>query len=416
MSNLTVKSASIFAIDLKPAITIEDQIENRENQNFAITIAEAGAANNKLVTTLNDIINDAPYTLETFNRVLETYLIVLANTSTIVNIDKTNVTSHYNKRSALGFSKKLPTRQYIKVLSLTGRKSWIGTYGSVYYELKNSYFNYKNPSQLVNTSFKRFIEEQERLSDSTKLNILDFYQSVEEIADYQLYLSHLDYLRDFGLFPLITLLDYLEDFFKEAYFLIETEVPDFEYVANLIQVAILTGLGPDTLVDLSYRFIHQDVSPTEIEVLNSVIERIKTLNLDEIKNERVKDFLDKAFKKIGIEKTNDYFTKWSYAILEDLAQPGGFNYLLLQFSVLLLNRAYCLTHSTKTDYFTTSLEDLDNFDEEGLLLISRVARLLYYSGTLLKKSNLINLNVFGNNLCNLLKIEDSPTKIKRVLA
>ena len=60
--------------------------------------------------------------------------------------------------------------------------------------------------------------------------------------------------------------------------------------------------------------------------------------------------------------------------------------------------------------------DLDSFDEEGLLLISRVARLLYYSGTLLKKSNLLNLNVYGNNLCNLLKIVDSPSLIKRVLA
>lgn len=415
MSNLTVKSASIFPADLNPGITIEDQIKNKENLNLAISIAESLSANNGLITTLNNVINEFTYTVGIFNKVLETYLINMSSTSSIISFDNTSVTPHYNKRSLLGYPKTLPFRQYIKVLTYTGQKSWIGPYGSMYYELKNSYFNYRHPSELVNISFTRFINNQTELGAVTKARILELLEDETEDADYLLYSSHIDYLRDFGLFTPVLILDYLEDFFREAFFILDNDIEDSEYVSNVIQTAIISGVAEDTLVDLSYRFVHQDLSPIELEVLNSVIERLKTINIEEIKNERVFNLLDKAIRKVGLDKPNDYFTKWSYTILEKLAEPGGFNYVLLHFSTLLLNRAYCLTHSNYTNYSDFPM-DLDSFDEEGLLLISRVARLLYYSGTLLKKSNLLNLNVYGNNLCNLLKIVDSPSLIKRVLA
>lgn len=358
------------------------------------------------------MIQITPYSVELFNRVLEIYLILLSNSSTILNFNKESVSSHYNKRSLLGYPQQTPTEQYIKVLTYTGRKSWLGVYGSVYYELRNQYYNYKHPSQLVNICFKEFINGMPIISDNLKLNILRLYEDETEKADYLLYESHKDCLREFELFPSIFLLDYIEDFFKEAFFLIDTNVPESDYVFSVIEIAVLAGLGADTLIDLSYRFVHQDLSSIELEVLNSLIERLKSVNLEEIKNERVYALFEKALRVIGIQLPNDYFTQQSYRILEQLAEPGGFNYLLMQFCCLLLNRAYCLTHSTNTIYSNDSLEQLD---EEGRLLISRVARLLYYSGTLLKKSNLAYLNVYGNNLCNLLKIEDSPSIIKRVL-
>ena len=112
MSNLTIKSASIFPAELSPGITIEDQIKNKENLSLAISIAEALSANNGLITTLNNVINEFSYTIGIFNKVLETYLINMSSTSSILSFDNSTVTPHYNKRSLLGYPKTIPFYSY----------------------------------------------------------------------------------------------------------------------------------------------------------------------------------------------------------------------------------------------------------------------------------------------------------------
>ena len=374
--------------------SIKEELLFKEQYNASILIADNSAVLSKHINLLRNSLNDdSVTTVKDLNVVLESYLYILLFTSSIVSLDKSVETEHYKKFDLLGLPKDLPTRQWLSDLIYTNQKLWFGPYGSPMYELKAHEYSFKTPSELCNVSFSRFINSLD-IPLYYLSNTLDQFKSEEEESDYFFYAQHIKLLEAFDLLEVLKKLNSLEEW------LIEVFNTGNRY---LVDCFLDNGLYLDNISNLSYKFLHQQLSPLELECLNSLIVNVKR---EEIEDEELHS---KLLTILSLSLPNNWFTTKSIDLVTKLAPPGGYNYLLLQFASVLLNRAYCLTHP---DYFPEQQLELDTTNN---LQLSRVARLLYYCGYLLKKSNLVHLRMYGNNLASLLFLEALPIVNKEVL-
>lgn len=393
MSNTEMYSLSFLPLDKKSDFAnLEDELNYREQVNASILVADNAAAISKQISLLrNNLKIDELVTVADLNVALESYLYLLLFTSSVVSLDKKKDTDHYKKYSLLVPQKNLPNKEWLSELTYTNRKTWFGPYGSPLYELRNYYFVYNNPSELANTSFLNFISSLQ-LSNIYLTSCLDYFKDEDESSDYFLYAQHLKLLEDLDLTVVIDRLKSLEQWFSTAF---------DNNNRYLVERFLDNGLYADTLKQLPYRFLHQQLSTVEIECLNNLILRVKSA--EDTDNELYKTLID----ILPLSTPNNWFSVKSQLLLERLAPPGGYNYLLLQFAAVMLNRAYCLTHYQRIDQSLS-------LDTANSTQLSRVARLLYYSAYLLKKTNLYHLRMYGNNLNSLLQIESLPTFIDDV--
>jgi len=397
MSNTKMYSLSFLPIENLNLNNLEEDLKFKDQLAGSILIADNINMINNHIKNLNKLLNKTDLIIEDLNKVLESYLYILLITNTITDLKKENETNHYKKFDLLNIPRDLPSSDWFKKINYTNQKTWFGPYGSILYQLKDEINIYRNPSQLINRSFTKFINNLE-ISNLTRNNILNYLKDDTEKIDYLLYKQPIKIIEDLGFLDILKKLNDIEDWLIKVY--------KNESSNELIQCFIENGLYADNIKALSYKFIHQDLSSIELECLNSLIENLK------VYEDKTNIYYLELLDILGLSLPNNWFTKISIDILNSLAKPGGFNYLIINFAALLLNRAYCLTHYSYTDKSNVLLEDINSITSKE---ISRVARLLYYCSYLLKQSNLSHLRIYGNNINNLLKIEQLPLRITNIL-
>lgn len=388
----------------------------------------------------NSLQSYKPTGFKEINGLIESIMTWLLNTPYIFISAKGNegLTPHYT-HYIKGSNKSKDSKVPFSIASLIQdgcTYTWGGFHGTLGFEwyLSRTETHYLSTSQLSDISIRNILG---RLNKYTKYlispisNKLLGILSIDNIdIDIDIYRSPIDIIQS------ITHL-------KPATDLLEGLIT----INNSINANTL-GNTPEDLTE-SYRELYitlinnpipQDHKPFHLfhtDISNSLISLGTQVNEWIIKNSLIvsseSQELNEAFNKVKKSFSSNGginpFIQMREGLI-DLPLPGGFNQIIALSALALLNRAYILTHpsklpdlllrpfqgaNTKYDslmYKGNTFVDqvLGNQEQEGMF--SRVLGMLYLAGRVLRKSNIRDLILMGNNLSYISGWRDTdPTNI-----
>lgn len=418
---------------LTPDKKLTEALDYRRQLNLAINCYQAESALANHQANLPSLFQGQNVTVSGLNLALESYLTVLIPLTTIASLDLSQLSPHYQRRKILVPDHFMsPDRNYLEQMLFTSSRTWGTSYGSLGYflHLGKVTSHYLHPSQIVYQTSLELIKQlkgREFLNDFP--NQFEALLSQEDaVSDLQLYqlpvqlLSQIPAVRE-----LIKQLDFYEQWLPQviAWYLLPLRtnqtrrVPEqgtreaaaVETLEQIAQLCLKNGLDETSFNQLSYQFIHQSIPPVLFGLLDDLmLLRKKAIGQEE--GTEAEKLLEPFIQAISLNNPVGLLKATSQSILEDLCPPGGYNLLLLCTAANLLNRAFILTHPTRTIYANYIIAPLKNGFPELMQYLGRIYRLIYLAGYCLKKSNLDHLQLTGVNLITLSAITDnSPIRI-----
>ena len=418
---MAFKQLNLDTLPVNPLIDINDA-EYKSQLNLAFNTSQSLNNIAEYTTALNNKLQQEPNTVKTLNYTLESYLYLLLSTSTISNLDNTQLSSYFSKKKLVDPDYyQFIESDYLNTLEFTNYKVWGTNFGSLGYYLYTSKANlhFSHPSNLVRLSVEELVKELRLPDYSTK--ILQTIRSKSIKDDYALYLASTSFIKELDLLAVITQLDFYSTWVPEILTwysgLLETDIVNpykldtsvynaFNLLVEMSQALVKLGLYADSFTNLTYKFLHQDLSSITLEGIQSVnlLRRQKEFEVttDLTEEERL---ISKLFLSIKSNNLVDLISQESYKLLS-LNLPGGLNLWLTAIAAELVNRAYILTYgSTYKDNFIYPVDS----NEELVNLLDRVYKLLFYAGYCLKKTNLNHLQLIGFNLRLFSQLEEDTS-------
>lgn len=395
-----------------------DSVDYKYQLNLALNSTQALYNIDNTLSKLSKTIDLEPNTVETLNTTLETYLYLLLTTSTISNLDNSKLTSYFCKKKKIDSSYfQTINSDYLEKLQFTNYKVWGSNYGTLgyYLYLNQSSLHYASPSQLVRLAFVELIKRLELEAFSN--NLLTLLNSDKEVDDYKIYESSFNLLKELDLIKVVNQLTFYEQWVKKvivwysssrvnSYTKDGSAYKSFNFLLNIVREITKQGLYLKSFSNLPYKFIHQDIDLLVLDSIQFIITQ-RRLQEFEITTDVTQEekLVKELFTQLKVKDTISLVTEKSYSWLS-VNLSGGINLWLTALAAELVNRAYILTHYTKTSYTKQSIYIVEK--EEGYLkFLSRVNKLLFYAGYCLKKTNLNHLQLLGSNLRTLSGLEES---------
>ncbi len=409
---------SYFIDGIKSNPTVE--LDYREQLNLAFNIYNVDDAISARIKSINNFLNrtsvnkNEVITLYDLSLLLESFLYLIINTSSITQLDQASLTQHnYKRKRVISNHLVLPPPQYLTKLTFTGEKTWGGKYGSVSYALHllENKENYLHPSQICYFSnlywFKNLADRLDNYTTFSK-DLEAYIKEDSSRADNFIYLAHKQVLlEDLELGALCHQLDFLEYwlpiiiswYVTKTYTLTEgdTEYQLYLLLADISKVCLAKVTDESSYQDLLFKFVHQEISYDYLELIKEIniiktrfdIQIINPVSELEI---LAAPFINNTAFKIQVEPK-----QLGYQLLESFSPPGGFNQWLLNISSALLNRAYILAYNNSQINSTITIDNT-KVDVESTDVIGRIYKLIYLAGFVLKKSNIDAINIIGFNL------------------
>lgn len=394
-----------------------------------------------LIKDIKDGLSNTPLSLKYLSGLIESIILKLLTTSTISNTKATELTNHYKRYEKKKLRQDVPY-DLCKRITYGYSYVWAGLYGTpLYYNyLFKNVEHYQTPASLAHKIYSYFFR---KLRQNTINNILfpDLnilidnlflygINSDEESSDQLIYDFHKDYLYSFKNYPKLL---------KSIMLIVEIEkILDLEYENNT-KDKILTELyfyiinsGVEDLINISNSIPHLEFSES---IENAISNLSSILNIVSYKSNNSEN-LKEIFKKYNIDKFSvlSLFPNFSNSLLYTIPGPGGYNDLLLMLSLIILVKAFCMCHVDNSGILgITSFKRLNKFDwlknntENNPLIGSsfgdlskyitdknkvekvfyRSIKLIYFSGLLLRKMNIPEVNILGNNICSISGYKDN---------
>lgn len=419
---------------LRPDKTLTEALDYRRQLNLAINCYQAENALSKQQEYMNNLVKGKNVTTSILNIAIESYLSLLIQASTIVSLDLGELSPHYQRRKLLVGNQFLsPNSEYLEKMLFASTRTWGTSYGSLGYflHLAENSRHYLHPSQIAHFSVLSLINESKSA---------DFLGSFP--SDFERLISQDDAFTDIQIYQLasqllkkipevresISQLDFYEGWLPKViswHLKASREgtvrqvpvkgTPDSEAYSLLTKVAqtcLMAGLDETSFSSLSYMFVHQSIPPVFFSLMDDLLLLRKKASLGDIEDVEMRELITAFVKTITLNTKVGLLRSTSQSILESVAAPGGYNLLLVSLATTLLNRAFILTHPSKTIYSNYIISPLKNSFPELMQFLGRVYRLLYLAGYCLKKTNLDHLQLTGVNLITLSLIKDNtPLRI-----
>lgn len=400
----------------------EDLLKEKKYLYAGINSAQAVSRLNDLNLDIANLVSGSNNTVKALNRVIESYLLTLLATSTIVNLTNDELTPHYKMTKILTpFTQSLdPT--YLENIMYTSSKTWGTTFGTQGFFLhKGEYMNhYATPSQLANESLKYLVVESKDLVNIDFLDKLTTY-SLEDSkeSDSLLYKLGAEYLN---LYPNIQqayeVLSFLSGWYPKVSSLVLNDVrtSNFSRTFNnpnsqeaYFTLIDITKAGLSLLMDessfanMNFNLLHNNVPVSYFNLLSYITSAIdkSEYSSDQYSPDIYQDLM-KEVLEFNLKRFDVNIIRVAISQLSGLLYPGGYNQLLMAISLALLNKALILTSYENTNQDAELIESEVSADDLG-----RWYKLLYLAGYTLKKSNLYGLNTLGGNLLTLSSIPNS---------
>lgn len=387
---------------------------------------------------LKDLSKDALSfpSYKVLNFFLENQLIYLLTCSTITNYNNTQLSSHYERRKiSIQNNKRLPSPNYCEDLMFSNNKTWGTMYGSLgyYIHLREDYEDYLTPSQLTLINSQKLIDDlkaeldlriafdnnptyRELYNYYNSFNLedsnqdIDIYLKIREIANVKVIRQSYEQLKFYQIWLPALINWYLKDYEEKGFLKEPTDIRPclaFNLLKKVVQECISYSITADSIVDLPYQFMHQEIPPVFYGLFQSLsrIRKETSYNLQTGTNKTIEEkFADQFLTYIDINIEDNLIRNSSNILLQYLFPPGGLNMLLVTVAANLINRAYILTHSN----------NLANSDEEleihPLEFRARINRLIFLAGNSLLKSSLTNLVMFGTYM---IKVSGIDVEVNR---
>jgi hypothetical protein len=366
---------------------------------------------------------DQFFTFKNLSYIVESFMIQLLSISSISNLEKTKLSSHYSKYKQVTLKHlcKSISSEYLEDLTFTNSRVWGGEYGTplYYLYLDNIKQHYLHPSQLTEivinsiskssvSTFSNTYSQLASLALSDDLSVDELIYKVPiNVLNTTVDIKTCGSLLTFFSKWLPKLLNwYLEPFLSQN---VKREITtdaekDLETIA---QKCLYYGLDFSSFSeDLFFNFIHQNLSSSFFSLFEDIISFRKSIS-DKSK-EKSNPLLTEFIEAIPLNTSSSLIRETSLTLLRELCPPGGYNLLLILTSLILLNRAFILLHPTNNPYSNLNIFPLDTPFDPVLNLIGRVLRLIYIAGFNLTKSNLEHLNITGFNLMQLTNLDSNP--------
>lgn len=388
-------------IDLKSTLTFKKYL------NISFDIYKTQSALVKHQKVIRGILNrDTPFRIRDLNLSIESFMYILCYTSTIVDTNE-KISPHYTRRTSTIDTSFLSIRNvYLEDLLYTFQSTWGGMYGSLAYNLylleDNSH--YLSISEISRRCIKYFTLPENSLSQ-WGTNLLIILSDDSPTSDAALYSCQISIFKSLELEQTLISLNFLSSFLPSLIYWYENSNSTSEVIRDIVTACYVNGYSSDNLQDLSFKYVHQEITSnfeslySELSLIRKRLALTNGLNQEEL---FINSFVEN-FDPISNIKDK------SYLILQDLFPPGGYNTLLVSIASELLNRAYILSHYSTINYSDKPTSDNSS---EVLILMSRINRILYYAGYTLKKSNLNSFNLLGNNLIYLSGYVDNEPRIR----
>ncbi|MEI2418826.1 hypothetical protein V6O07_01010 [Arthrospira platensis SPKY2] len=394
-----------------------------------------------LIKDIKDGLNKTPLSLKYMSGLIESIILKLLTTSTISNIKATSLTNHYKRYEQKKLRKNVPY-DLCKRITYGYSYIWGGLYGTpLYYNyLYKNTEHYQTPANLAHNIYSYFFR---KLRENTINNILfsdlnilidnlflHGINSNEESSDQLIYNFHKEYLYSFKNYSqLIKIIKLIVE--------IET-VLDIEYEINKKDKILkdlyfyMINSGIEDITNISNSVPHLELSESIESSISNLGSILNLISLKENISENIKDL----FKKYNIKNFSiiSLFPNFSNSLLYTIPGPGGYNDILMMLSLIILVKAFCLSHVENSGVLgSISFKRLNKFDWVGNNLENnplignsfgdlskyikdkskvekkfyRVIKLIYFSGLLLRKINIPEVNIIGNNICSISGYKDN---------
>ena len=177
-------------LDQLPISPIEDvnSIQYKNELNLSFNSIQVLNNINDYLTTLNITIQQKENTVKGLNLVLESYLYILLTTTTISNLDNSQLSSFYSRKKLIDSNYfEAINYKYIENLNYTNYKVWGSNFGSLgyYLYLIQNNLHFAHPSKLIRLSIEELIKRLELPNINNK--ILNIIKSDKLVDDYNLY-------------------------------------------------------------------------------------------------------------------------------------------------------------------------------------------------------------------------------------
>ncbi len=419
---------------LHPDKTLTEALDYRRQLNLAINCYQAENALSKQQEHMTKLVKGKNVTTSILNIAIESYLSLLIQMTTIASLDLNELSPHYQRRKLLVENQFIsPNSEYLERMLFASTRTWGTSYGSLGYflHLQENSRHYLHPSQIIHSSVLSLINQSKsadflRNFPSNFERLISQEDAFTDIQIYQLAAQLLKEIPDVR--ESIEQLDFYEEWLPKviSWYLKasregsvrqvpEQGTPDgdaYTLLAKIAQACLMAGLDETSFNSLSYMFVHQSIPPVFFSLMDDLLLLRKKAALGDIEDTEMKELITGFIKAITINTKVGLLRSTSQSILENVAAPGGYNLLLVSLAATLLNRAFILTHPSKTIYSNYIISPLKNSFPELMQFLGRVYRLLYLAGYCLKKTNLDHLQLTGVNLITLSLIEDNtPLRI-----
>lgn len=396
-----------------------------------------------LIDNIKRGLKSTPVSLKYLSGLIESIIIKLLTSSYITNKDATFLSPHYHKYQEKVVRKDVPY-DVSKVITYGYSYMWGGLYGTpLYYNyLSKNLDHYQNPANLAHIVYSYFFKKIRQnsidsiytpklpsLIDDLFLNGIN---NTEMVGDNLIYHFHKNFLYSFpyyssmvrgvsSLIQIKDILDYNWDYYK-----------DNKIIKELYLHIVNQGVG--SLTKLNNKIPHLDLSHSTINAIVNASGMLEILRL----NTQYPDIYEIiSSNNIDTFKPLSYLSIFESLLLNLIPGPGGFNELLVMLSLVLLVRAFSICHVDNSGVYGnipfSKLNKYDSLSAEGSTslnpnlggisshilnrskveeLFYRTNRLIYLSGVLLRKTNLFDLNILGNNISSVSGYKDtSPIRL-----
>jgi hypothetical protein len=355
-------------------------------------------------------------TLRFFNFLLEEYLYLLTFTPTIAELTLDKLSPHYIKYKSVSSEPiKLLSDDLIQSFVYLNNKVWLGGYGSLVYELAllGRTYRYIQPSEL---SYKSVISVLEsKMSKYPKLigDILSHSNNITEQGDRGLYTVITELISYLPINKLADILEILNSWLTGVFewYLANKDLiinnkkltPNQQFLADTVKLVSKYGLDVENFSTdrVKGRLLHQSIGITEYELYEEIISLKNTysgvVNIDYSITDEEQTLIMYLFDKLPRSIEPYFFRRQSEEYLMDFFPPGGYNTLLVLIASLLINRAYSLSHESRTQFSSLlfyGVSDIVVYED----LKARLIKLILMAADLLKSTNLATFQAFGKNL------------------
>lgn len=383
----------------------------------------------KLITLQRSITNSRReyFAVRDLNLYIESFILTLLISSTIEIAPNKDLTKHYKRnpytKQTFFLSRKL------KDISSSQLKFWIGPNGCLLNNMiyKDSYDHYLSSCELAYYSCLEQLNScYINQSSYNNISTSDWNQVIEKSinsllddslqSDYLLYKLPSNLLSNSFKY----IFDRLELYSKKIPIIVNWYTESFhttkkfkslsqldkdndrevsKLLINLAKVALDFNLGIPDKTNLGLSFLLGELPNNWINSFQILEDTVRSsvafsqLEEDSFESQMVNDL------KTGLQPnrlTIKNALTWLYKFL---SPPGGLNSLLLTSAVSCLNKAYIITSldSLGLELYKSHVETLDSS------LLNRVSKLLDYTSTLLRSTNIYPLQVKGYNLSKLIE-------------